>query len=128
MTYTPAQIIEKYLEIREVKRAEKAAFVLRETELNNMLEAMENHLLGVMNERGEKNIKTDKGTAFQAPQVRVQVVDREALISHVKATQNFDFFTNAVSKDTVIAYTEATKTAPPGVEISNSIIVNVRKA
>ena len=68
MTYTPAQIIEKYLELRELKKAEKAAFVARETELNNMLEAMENHLLAVMQERGEKNIKTEKGTAFQAPQ------------------------------------------------------------
>jgi hypothetical protein len=128
MSYTPAQIIEKYLELRELKKAEKAAFTARELELNNMLEAMENHLLAVMNERGEKAIKTDKGTAFQAPQTRVQLTDRAALVDYVRRTGNFDFFTNAVSKETCVAFVEANKAAPPGVEISNSITVNVRKA
>lgn len=152
---TPALIIERYLEVRECKKVEKAAFTKREVELDNALDAMENYLLAEMNKRGETHIKTDKGTAFKAPQTRVQLVDRDKLITEYLGDGILDvlaaflgpgydlaiaralmdslklrltIFTNSVSKETCVAFVEANKAPPPGVEITNSVVVNVRKA
>lgn len=128
MTFAPADVIKRYLELREedkeITKREKAAALERQ----NVLEAMENFFLLTMQQRGEVQIKTEFGTAFQSPQLRVRMADRLALVEHVKRTGEFDLFTNSVSKEAVTAYVEAHQAPPPGVEITRFISCNVRKA
>jgi hypothetical protein len=127
MTYTPAQIVEKYLELRETKKQLKAEYDKKIAEYDSVMEAIENHLLAVMQERGEKQIKTDAGVAFQQTATRVKLVDRPLLLAYVRDTEDFDVFTNAVSKERIVTLFEA-GTPVPGVEVTRLIETHVRKA
>lgn len=128
MTYTPAAVIQRYLEIRQQKKEFEASVKARTAEFDAMLEAMETFCLQTMQERGETQIKTDFGTAYKSPQLRVTMVDRASLIDHVKKTGNYDFFTNHVNKDAVKLYRETHKDNPPGVGAEEFVQVNIRKA
>ena len=128
MTPTPEQCVERYMALREMKESYEKQMKATVAEYDAGLEAIENHLLGVMLERKEVQIKTVHGTAFQSPQIRAKLVDRAALIDYAKRTGDFNLFTNAVAKAEVVAYAEANNAPPPGVEITRFVQVNVRRA
>ena len=128
MTPTPEQCVQRYMQLREAKEQFDKATKARAAEFDGAMEAIENHLLGVMLERKEVQIKTVHGTAFQSPQIRVRLVDRAALVDYVKRTGDFNLFTNAVAKAEAVAYIESHNAPPPGVEITRFTQVNVRKA
>ena len=128
MQPTPEQCIERYMLLRAAKDAREKALKAELAQYADALEAIENYLLQVMLDRKEVQIKTAHGTAFQSPQLRAKLVDRQALVDYVKRTGDFNLFTNAVAKDAVVEYTEAHKAPPPGVEITRFVAVNVRKA
>ena len=130
---TPAKIIEGILALREKRSDRKKAFDAADLADKDAVEAMEVYLLGVMNERGEEQIKTSAGTAYKSPQMRVTMTDREAVIKFTldRIEQNdpnaFDLFTNHVNKESVKALLE-NKVTPPGVDIQTFVQCNVRKA
>ena len=128
MSPTPEQCIARYIELRDAKKAHEAVMKAKLAEFDGALEAIENHLLAVMIERKEVQIKTAHGTAFQSPQIRAKLVDREALVDYAKRTGDFGLWSNAVAKDAVVEYATANNAPPPGVEITRFIQCNVRKA
>ena len=126
---TPAQVIERYLEIRQTKRDLEAEHSKKLAELDATMAAMEGYLLKTMQDRGETQIKTAAGTAFKSPQLRVAMRSREEVIEFVKSTGSFDIFTNHISKDFIKSYMEEhDDAAPPGVETARFTACNVRKA
>jgi hypothetical protein len=127
-SYTPEQVIRQALHLREMKKAMEQRHAEEKLPLDQGLEACENFLLAVMIERKEKQIKTEDGTAYQAPQMRVRLVDRAAFVDYVRETGNFDMFTSAVSKEAVRDYMDKNPQAPPGVEVSQFTACNIRKA
>ena len=82
MSPTPEQCVARYIELRDAKKAHEAVMKAKLAEFDGALEAIENHLLAVMIERKEVQIKTTHGTAFQSPQIRAKLVDREALVDY----------------------------------------------
>lgn len=134
-TLTPSVVIKRYLEIREMKAAREAEHKKALAEADALLTVLENWLMNVMNERGEPQIKTDFGTAFKSPQLRVSMEDREKLKSFVldeleKGNEHaFDVFTNHVDKAFVKAFMdEHQDAAPPGIYVTRYVNCNVRKA
>ena len=128
MSFTPEQCIERYMKLREAKKAYEAETKARLVEFDGSMEAIENYLLSVMLERKETQIKTVHGTAFQSPQARASLTDRAALVDYVKRTGDFNFFTNAVAKAEVLSYLEQHSVPPPGVEVTRFMQCNIRKA
>ncbi len=130
---TPASVIEGILALREKRSVRKKEFDAADLADKDAENALEMYLLGVMNERGEEQIKTSAGTAYKSPQMRVTMADRGAVIKFTldRIEQNdpnaFDLFTNHVNKEAVKALLE-NKVAPPGVDIQTFVQCNVRKA
>ena len=113
-------------------REEIAAMKKRHTEEliepERKLALCENWLLKTMQDRGEKNIKTDRGTAFQSEQIRVSMEDREALKKYTVLTGDWEFWTNHVAKEHVKEYRDAKGVNPPGVKVDRFIACHIRKA
>jgi hypothetical protein len=145
-TYTPAQVIERYLLVRERKKELDKEYKAKLCELDAMLDGMERFLLLAMDERKEVQIKTDFGTAYRAPQLRATMVDRTALIGSIlekivevgdycetnaellaKGAPFFDPFTNHVNKEWVQAQLD-NNVVPVGIDVQRFITCNVRKA
>lgn len=133
MNWTPALAIEKRLEIREEKAARKKEFDIWYADKTEKEALLDSYLLAIMNERGEEQIKTDKGTAYKSPQMRCTMTDRQAVIQFTldRVEQNdpnaFDLFTNHISKEAVKLLEEA-QIVVPGIKVDKWIDCNVRKA
>ena len=127
--HTPVDAIKLYLDIRD-NRLKKLneAYNREKAELEAAMAALEGFLLKTMQDRGEKQIKTDFGVAFQAPQERVKMVDRAAVIDYVHRSGDFSLFTNHVSKDGVKSFIEGHGAHPPGIEVTTFVTCNVRKS
>jgi hypothetical protein len=130
MTFTPGMIIEKYLELRDYIKASDAAHDAEMAPYKASLKALENAALQIMVRDQVTQLKDkDKGTAFQKTQTYVKLADRASILDFARQTEGgMDIFTNAISKDYVVSYTEAHGAPPPGVEITREIVVQFRKA
>ena len=135
---TPAEAIKLYIYLRDV---ELKSLAEKEAEIRDAMQALEGFLLLTMQERNEAQIKTAAGVAFRSPQMRVKLVDRSAFLDYCVVNHDFSMITNHVSKDAVKDYmtgdallskehpnAELIRGAPPGVEVTEFITCNVRKA
>lgn len=130
MSRTPGEIIAKYIEIRDAKKALEAAHKTELARYDNALDTLANALHLMQQEQGVTQFKVaDVGTAFQTTTMRVKMADRETVIEFVLNTEHgFDIFTNSVSKDYIKTYIEQTGHAPPGIDVEYITEVQVRKA
>jgi hypothetical protein len=125
---TPAEMIEQYVKLRNTKNLIEAEQKEALKPYAEALESIELALLDYLNEAGIDNVKSKYGTAFKKATMTAKMADRQAVIAYCKETNNFDLFTNNLTKETVKEYLEANGTAPPGVEIFQFTVVQVRKA
>jgi hypothetical protein len=130
---TPVLAVKARLALRAKRSERKKLFDAEDAADKDAEDMLDNYLLGIMNERGEEQIKTAEGTAYKSPQMRVTMTDREAVVQFTldRIERNdpnaFDLFTNHVNKDAVKALLEA-KVTPPGIDIHTFVSCNVRKA
>src|ERR1700733_13976808 len=97
---TPADIIEKYIALRNTKLALVAEHEAALKPYEQAMNVLENVLQKMMIEQNVTQFKAEGiGTAFQKTNMQVKLSDREQVINFVLREQNFDVFTNAVSKD-----------------------------
>lgn len=125
---TNDDIIARGLAIRAEITVIKARHTAELIEYETALETIENYLLDAMIQRRETNIKTSKGTAYQAESLRVSMEDRDALLTHAIEEGDYGFFTNHVAKEHVKEYMETHQgLAPPGVKVERSVVCHLRK-
>lgn len=128
MTYKPAEAVAAYIKIRDQKKALDDEYKARKLAFDSALDALEKFLFATMKERGEQNIPVkDVGTAYISVVNYVKMEDREKLVAFVRSTGDFSFFTNAVSKEAVLAFVDTHKQLPPGVSMETVETCNVRK-
>ena len=125
---TPAELIKRYQEIKRTKEIMDAEYKESIKPYSEALEAIELSLLEYLNSNGLQNLKTETGTAYKVTHVNTKMVDRQKLVAFVKETDNFDLFTNSLTKEAVKAYVETHKEPPPGVEVTTYLECNIRKA
>ena len=124
---TPGDLISQYNKIKATRLIIEAEHKAAVQPYKQAEEDIENALLDWLNANGLQNFKSPDGTAYKTTHVNTKLVDRQALIQHCVETNNFDIFTNSLTKEVVKQYVEDFKKTPPGVEVSNIIVVNVRK-
>ena len=126
---THAEMIKKYLEIKDYIEREQKAFDEKTEPYTKAMSTIANHLLEVLNTQGGQSIKTDFGTAYKATSMAAKVVDREEFYNFVFDHRAHNYLTAAVSKDAVKEFMEINNgLLPPGIEISNFTKVNIRRS
>ena len=125
---TPAQLIKRHQEIKRTKELMETEYKESVAPYTEALDAIELSIMEYLNANGLQNFKSPDGTAYKKSHVQCKMVDRQALVAYVRASDNFDIFTNSLTKDAVQAYVEANKAAPPGVEVTTVQVVNIRKS
>lgn len=128
MTPTTEDVIAQGLALREEIAAMKKRHAEELLPYEQGMETCENYLLKVMQDRGEKNIKTSAGTAFQSEQMRVSMEDRDALIKYTVLTGDWGFWANHVAKEHVKEYRDKKGVNPPGVKVDRFTACHIRKA
>lgn len=120
-------LVEKYRQLRDLKKAAEVEHKTRMAPVGEAMAAIENHLLLAMQQSGMKSIKTDAGTAYQTTRTSYSVQDPVEFRNWVDAQGKPEFFENRVSKDTLEAWLAEGNQLPPGVKMNSDITVNIRK-
>lgn len=122
------ELIKKYIQVRSKKSQLKAAYeseVAKYVELQDKIEAL---LLQKFGEMGMESVRTDEGTAYVSVRSSASVADADAYRTFIRETGNIDMLEMRPSKPAVEQYREATGVLPPGLNWSETRVVNFRKS
>jgi hypothetical protein len=125
---SPGDVIAGYLKLREQKEAladkhreEMAPISSRMTQLENfMLKLLQDANLSSMAFKGV-------GTMFKKETSSCKVQEWDAILDWIRANEAWEFLEKRVSKTVVEEYSQAHGELPPGVEVSFTTVVQVRK-
>jgi hypothetical protein len=134
MEITDADLVQRLRALRthiDLLATEAAAIAAPFEEAKKTIEAV---MLARLNERHAKNSRTEYGTFYKEDIMSTKVVDKVKFLDHVFALRSngamsaYDLLTQAVSKDSIATYIEASGGhPPPGVEVEYFVKIKVRK-
>lgn len=129
---TPADLIKKYIELRDWLEKDNAANAAKQQPYTDAMATIEGVLQQHLLANDLQNMKADGvGTAFLKTSTHVKMADRGAFIDFIQTLEDdpFEFFTNAVRKEKVLEYAKAHDGTPPmGIDITSIQEVQIRRA
>lgn len=128
MTINIEDVIATYIELRDTKQQMKAEYDAAVKPINDAMENAEQRLREFFNSTGQTS-STVKGvgTAYISRQTSAKVADWDTFFPFVHANNLWHMLEHRVSKTAAEQYTEMHGEPPPGIDISTTITVNVRR-
>lgn len=127
MSATIGDVIRTYMTIREKKAFIVAQAKEQTDKLDAALEKIETFILSQANAQGVTSFKSEHGTAFVSTVDYANVENWDALLEHIRQTNQYELLNKAVNKTAVRGFLDQHKTVPPGVKYGTKIGINVRK-
>lgn len=124
---TPAEMINRYVMIRDHKKKAVDEFEVTMKPVNDALAKLENLLLDTLNTQQAESIKSEFGTVYRTTHTSATVKDREAFLNFVRDHEQFEALDVRANKTFVKEFMEANGPIP-GVEMSSMQKVGVRRA
>lgn len=122
-------LVEKYIQVREKKSQLKAKYedeVSRYDQLQDKIEAL---LLIKFGELGVDSVKTGMGTAYTSTRTSASMADWDSFRSFCAAQEDpYQYLDRRVNKTAVEQYRAANEDLPPGVNWSETRVVNFRRS
>lgn len=121
-----AKLVGIYRQLRDQKaeiatKAKEAA-----AEVQGKMDRIEAALLKLFQTQGVDSMRTSEGTAYRQEKTFASVADWDALLAYIREKEAFELLTRGVSKDAVLAFKEEHGDIPPGVNLRNEFVINVR--
>jgi hypothetical protein len=125
---TDQELIEKFLEIKDWLEQKQKQFDEIVKPATEGMELLKNALLARLNERGAENTKTESGTAYKSKILDVKVIGRQDFLNFCMMSGYLDMLQVGAVKDLVKEYIAEHERAPPGLETSTTIRINIRRS
>ena len=123
------QVIAGYVALRSQKEALSKKQKEEMAPLNDKMDKLELWLRSQLQAQGVTSIASKgNGTAFLETKTDAGVEDWDATLEWVKVTGAWEFLEKRVAKSVVKDYMEAHGEVPPGIKISQEVVVRVRKS
>lgn len=123
------KLVEVYIELRDRRARRKAAFENEDSEDKGKQEKIEGMLLQRFNADGIDSVKTPFGTAYTTTRTTASVADKEVFMSWADAQDDrWEYIEVRADKKNVEAYREANDDLPPGINWTESRVINVRRS
>lgn len=123
-----ADVIEKYVQLRDKKAEIKAEFDKRVSGIDEAMDKIEQFLLGHFNETGQDSAKTAFGTAYKQKRTSATVADWPLTLGYIRENERWDLLEKRVNKKVIEDGVEETGEIPPGVNLRTEFVINVRKS
>jgi hypothetical protein len=125
---TPAQLIERYIKLRDEKKAneDRYATFMRENFIAPM-EDIEVKLLDYLNRTGGDNFASPAGTAFKKQSTSVTVADQREFKRHIIGGELWDLIEWRPAKTAINELVEGGDVLPPGLNRTVYMTVNIRR-
>lgn len=127
-TMTADTMIQKYVQLRDLKKAREDRFKQELAPINDMMTKLEGYMLEALNAANLSSMRSPHGTAFKSLRTSAKVLDWAATLGFIREHDAWDLLEARVAKKAAFDIVEETQQAIPGVETTSEVCVNVRRA
>lgn len=117
----------KYRKLRDLRDALKARHAEELKPYTTAMEGLGAVLLNHFNQTGQESANTMGGTIYKSTRRSAKVVDAGALRDWAEREGRTDIFQSRVNTEVLDSIVEAGGELPPGIEISSTVTINIRK-
>lgn len=122
------ELVDKYIKLRDKKASIKAEYEAKVEEYDKMLDGLESLLLNTFNETGMDSVKTASGTAYVSTRSSASVADWEAYFNgYVLPNEAWEMLERRANKTAIEQYKSANNELPPGINWTETRVINVRR-
>jgi len=122
-------LVQKYIQLREAKAQLKAEYDAKVAPVDAVLDKIEGALLAKFNELGVSSVKTEFGTAYTSVRSSATLADWDVFREFCSQQEDpYAFVERRVSKTAVEEFRNANADLPPGVNWSETRVVNFRRS
>lgn len=123
-----SEAVSLYIQLRDRKAEVKAQMEAQIAPIQEKMDKLEAKLLEAFQATGVDSVKTEFGTAYTSVRTSASVADRDAFMDFVKAHQEWSLLEIRAAKTAVEQYRAANDDLPPGINIREERVVNVRRS
>lgn len=121
-------MIEKYVALRDRKKALEDSHKAELVPFNQALDRLEGYMLEALNEAGLDSMKSPHGTAYKTMRTSAKVINWTETLTFIREREAWDLLEARVSKLAAQEIIKETSQPIPGVETSSELVVNVRRS
>jgi hypothetical protein len=125
---TAAQMIESYIKLRdkkeELEKAQKEAL----KPINEVMQKLDGLIMLELERTGADNIACDAGTAYKSTSTSVTVQHWSETLKYIQENDAWDLLEARVSKTAAKAIIEESGHNIPGVNVSEAVVLRVRRS
>ena len=121
-------LVGKYILLRDRRAKRKAEYEAEDSSDKALQDKIEALMLHKFQETGVESVKTAHGTAYTTTRTSATVVDWDAFFSFVQEESAWEMLEHRCSKTAVEQYRGANSVIPPGLNWSETRVVNFRRA
>lgn len=125
---TIEQRIDQYVKLRDLIKEKDDAHKAAMKPYRETLEALNNVILDLLNKSGGDSIKTKSGTAYKSTKRTASLEDPERFMDFVIAKGAFELLDRKVNITAAEAFHSDNGVFPPGVRVSSTSVVGVRRS
>lgn len=122
------QRIQQYVMLRDKIKEEDDAHKSKMKPFREALEGLNNIILDLLSKTGGDSIKTKHGTAYRTVKRSASLEDADAFMKFVIEKEAFELMERKVSVTAAEAFAEENGILPPGVKMTSTTVVGVRRA
>lgn len=123
-----SELIEKYVELRDRKKAIQERHKQELAPYNEGLDGIESAILNHFDTVGVNSAASDFGTAYRSVRESFTVEDPILFREWVMEQGDLAYFESRASKEAVKQYLDATGALPPGIKYSAEAVIGVRRS
>lgn len=121
-------LLKLYIKLRDQRAQRKAAYEEDDADDRGKQDKIEIEFLRRFNERGIDNVAARGiGTAYRSTRASATVADWDALLDHVQDNEAWEMLERRVNKTAVQQYRDEHDDLPPGVNWSETQVINFRR-
>ena len=121
------QLVKVYIQLRDRRSARKRSYEMEDEDDKSKQEKIEGILLHRFQEDGIESCKTSSGTAYKSVRTSASVADPDLFFSYVVKNDMWDLLEKRCNKTLVDQYKDEHGEVPPGINYSQTTVVNVRR-
>ena len=123
-----SEAVSLYISLRDKKAELKAELEAQVRPIQEKMDKLEIKLLEAFESTGVDSVRTEFGTAYKSVRTTASVADRDAFIEFVKSRGEWSLLEVRAAKTAVEEYRAANDDLPPGVNMREERVVNIRRS
>lgn len=127
-TANNAELVARYIKIREAKQALEAAHKAEVAKLDEALARLERFFLEQLNTMGASSVSTPAGVFFRQETTNVKTDDWDQTLNFIRENNAWHMLNRAVNKTAVMEFMQENEDLPPGVSLRRETVVRVHRA